>query len=110
MGNWNQGYSLYRNTGGATSDNNWVNARLSGGGDINSDAIGSRVFITTNDGRTLMQEVKCGSSLGAGNDRALHFGLGDAEISELRVRWPNGAQDLLHDVPVNQFLRLNYSG
>ncbi len=110
LGNWNQGYSLYRNTGGATSDNNWINVRLGGGGDINRDAIGSRVYITTSSGRRLMQEVKCGSSLGAGNDTALHFGLGDDNISELRVRWPNGAEDLLHDVPVNQFLRLNYSG
>ena len=110
LGNWNQGYVLYRNTGGVTHDRNWINVRLRGGGDINRDAIGARVYLSTVSGRTLMQEVKCGSSLGAGNDTALHFGLGDDGIRELRVRWPNGEESLLSDVDVNQFLEVNYVG
>ena len=56
-----------------------------------------------------MQEVKCGSSLGAGNDTALHFGLGDDVIREMRVRWPNGKEMTLTDVDVNQFLQVNYA-
>ena len=60
-------------------------------------------------GRALLQEVKCGSSLGAGNDTALHFGLGEAGISELRIRWPNGVEErLVADVAVNQFLVVSY--
>ncbi len=110
LGNWNQGYVLYRNTGGLTHDRNWINLRLRGGGDINRDAIGARVYLSTDSGRTLMQEVKTGSSLGAGNDTALHFGLGDDTVRQLRVRWPNGAESLLNDVDVNQFLEVNYAG
>ncbi len=110
LGNWNEGYRLYRNTGAIGKSNNWLNIRLVGGGDINRDAIGARVTITTADGRKLLQEVKCGSSLGAGNDTALHFGLGAQTIRELRVRWPNGAEQTLTDVAANQFLEVSYSG
>ena len=110
LGNWNEGYALYRNTGAEGAANNWINIRLIGGGEVNRDAIGARVYITTNDGRNLLQEVKCGSSLGAGNDTALHFGLGAAGISEIRIRWPNGAEETLRDVAVNQFLEVQYGG
>ena len=30
LGNWNQGYVLYRNTGGASHDRRWINVRLRG--------------------------------------------------------------------------------
>ncbi|MDE2852919.1 MAG: CRTAC1 family protein [Chloroflexota bacterium] len=109
MGNWNEGYVLYRNTGADGGANNWINIRLIGDGDINRDAIGARVYIRTDDGRTLLQEVKSGSSLGAGNDTALHFGLGDAGIRELLIRWPNGVEETLRDVAVNQFLEVAYT-
>lgn len=110
LGNWNEGYVLYRNTGASGKSNNWISIRLTGGANINRDAIGSRVYLTTDDGRKLLQEVKCGSSLGAGNDTAIHFGLGEAAISEVLIRWPNGAEDTLTDVAVNQFLEIAYSG
>ena len=110
LGNWNQGYTLYRNTRSDGTDHNWLNIRLTGGGDINRDAIGSRVYITTDAGHTLLQEVICGSSLGAGNDTALHFGLGASTISDLRIRWPNGSEETLTDVPINQFLEITYNG
>ena len=109
IGNWNEGYVLYRNTGAEGRENNWINIRLTGGGDVNRDAIGARVYLRTDDGRTLLQEVKCGSSLGAGNDTALHFGLGEAGISEVMIRWPNGVEETLKDVAVNQFLEVAYS-
>ena len=87
-----EGYALYRNTGAEGAGNNWINIRLIGGGDINRDAIGARVYLSTDDGRTLLQEVKSGSSLGAGNDTALHFGLGEARISEVLIRWPTASK------------------
>ncbi len=110
LGNWNEGYRLYRNTGAEGTGNHWLNVRLLGGGDINRDAIGSRVYLSTDSGRRLMQEVKAGSSLGAGNDMALHFGLGDERVHELRIRWSNGVEETLSDIPVNQFLEVDYTG
>ena len=75
VGNWNEGYVLYRNTAAAGEDHNWLTIRLIGGGPVNRDAVGARVFVTTTSGRITMQAVTSGSSLGAGNDLALHFGV-----------------------------------
>jgi hypothetical protein len=80
LGNWNEGYTLYHNESSAAQDNNRLTVRLIGGGPVNRDAIGSRVYLTTSDGRVQLREVNSGSSLGAGNDTALYFGLGQAVI------------------------------
>ncbi len=109
LGNWNEGYRLYRNTGAAAAGANWLNLRLIGGGEVNRDAIGARAYLTLDNGAARMQEVKAGSSLGAGNDMALHFGLGAAGIREILIRWPNGAEQRLRDVAVNQFLEVAYA-
>ena len=76
VGNFNLGYTLYRNAVQVGADNNWLTVRLEVNPPVNRDAIGARVLVTTYDGLTQMQEVKSGSSLGAGDDTALHFGLG----------------------------------
>jgi hypothetical protein len=36
-----------------------------------------------------------------------HFGLGDADtVDELRVRWTDGSETVLTDVPADQFMRI----
>jgi enediyne biosynthesis protein E4 len=107
LGNWNEGYRLYRNT--ERSNNHWLRVRLTGDGDINRDAVGSRVYVTTTEGRSQMQEVICGSSLGSGNDLALHFGLGQAEVAELNIVWPNGQEQTLQNVASDQELTITYT-
>lgn len=108
VGNWNSGYRLYHNQGLAGQGNGWLTIHLSGGGPVNQDAIGARVYLTLSDGRTLLQEVKSGSSLGAGNDIALHFGLGKATADNAKIRWPNGIEHTLWDVPYNQRWEISY--
>src|SRR6185503_20036437 len=82
--------------------------RLAGGGPVNRDAVGTRVYLTTSDGRTQMQEVINGSSLGAGNDLALHFGLGPATIDKVTVVWPDGLTQDFDHVPSDQIWQLTY--
>ncbi len=55
-----------------------------------------------------MQEVKNGSSLGAGDSLWLHFGLGDATISKLHIRWPDGTEQRFNRVPANRRITLAY--
>ena len=98
-GDWNQGYRLHRNRGAEEGEHHWLEVKLIGGGRVNRDAIGARVYLTLNDGRKLMQEVKAGSSIGAGNDTTLHFGLGDAAVRSAVVIWPNGQRRLYFNVP-----------
>jgi enediyne biosynthesis protein E4 len=107
LGNWNEGYRLYHNEG--DFGHHWLSVRLTGAGAVNRDAVGSRVFVTTTDGRVQMQEVICGSGLGAGNDLALYFGLGKAEVAEVKVVWPNGQEQVLQDVTSDETMQLSYT-
>jgi len=100
VGNWGSGFKLYRNA--TANSGNWIRYRLVGGPQSNRDAIGARVSIGLDDGQRLMQEVKSGSSLGAGNDTALHFGLGTATATSVEIRWPNGDLYQLSPHPPNQ--------
>lgn len=109
VGDWNQGYRLYRNQGGDRADDHWLTVSLKGSGPVNRDAVGARVYVTTSDGYTQMQEVKIGSSLGAGNDTRLHFGLGKAAINDVRVVWPDGVARIFQNVSADQIWQLNYT-
>lgn len=102
VGNFNQGYALLRNQGLTGRGNHWLSVRLTGGGSINRDAVGTRVYVLDSTGRVQMQSVVNGGSLGAGNDLALHFGLGQARVKAVTVIWPNGEISLYGDVPVDQ--------
>jgi hypothetical protein len=108
LGNWNQGYSLYHNQGLAGAGNHWLTMRLVGAGPVNRDGVGTRVYLYTTDGRVLMQEVICGSSLGAGNDTALHFGLGQAAIEKVKIIWPDGLSYTYIGVPIDQIWQVTY--
>ncbi|NKQ37773.1 MAG: CRTAC1 family protein, partial [Chloroflexi bacterium] len=102
VGNYDEGYHLYRNTLGDTSSNNWLTLKLVGDGPVNRDAVGARVWLTDSYGRTQLQEVKNGSSLGSGNTLALHFGLGRAKVSLVEIRWPDGTIQRIENVPINR--------
>ena len=106
VGNFGVGYSLYRNTSSVGAGNHWLTVRLEGRAPVNRDAIGSRVYVTTPDGMTRMQEVKSGSSLGAGNDTALHFGLGGSAIASVRVVWPDGTEVASEEVASDRIWHL----
>ncbi len=105
VGNYDQGYRLYRNQ---TSGNNWLTLKLVGGGSVNRDAVGARVTVVDSDGRSQMQEVKCGSSLGAGNALELYFGLGQAEVTAVNVQWPDGTLQQLGPMTRNQRHEIAY--
>ena len=42
------------------------------------------------DGRQQVQHYLAGHSFGAQHANALHFGLGDSDVAELQVTWPDG--------------------
>jgi hypothetical protein len=95
VGNYDDGYRLYRNESSDAEENNWLAIKLVGDGPVNRDAVGARVTVTDSDGRKQLQEVKNGSSLGAGNTLSLHYGLAQSNISNVAVHWPDGSiQDL----------------
>ena len=99
---WNEGFTLYRNQGQEGADHHWLTVQLTGGQGVNRNAIGARVTVQTEDGLVQMQEVHSGSSLGAGNELALHFGLGAAPQANVTIVWPDGATETHPGVSADQ--------
>jgi hypothetical protein len=105
IGNIDEGYKLYRNVD--ESDNRWIAFKLNGADDVNRDAVGSRVYVTTNEG-TQMQEIIAGGSLGAGSELVLHFGVSAAASADVEIVWTNGERQLFEGVATNQRYTLTY--
>ena len=99
---WDSGHRLFRNTASKARRNNWLTVEVRGGDGIDMDAIGTRVRLDASNGMSQIREVKSGSSLGAGDEMALHFGLGAASIDRLLVSWLNGDMHEFTGVAVNQ--------
>jgi hypothetical protein len=94
--NMNEPPSLLRND--YDGGNGWLELRLEGRVS-NRSAIGATVVVTAG-GRRQARAVLSQSSYYSHDDLRLHFGLGSARAAErVEVRWPNGAVDVLHDVP-----------
>lgn len=107
-GNWNTGYRLYQNQTPMDGDHHWLSVGLRGNDDVNADAVGTRVYLTAENGASQMQTVKIGSGLGGNNQLELHFGLGSAAAANLRIVWSSGAECSLADAPANQRLLIQY--
>ncbi|GAB4580839.1 MAG: CRTAC1 family protein [Anaerolineales bacterium] len=110
IGNYEQGYKLYRNQVGMGSPNARVAFTLKGGGPVNREAVGTRVILTTANGHVQVQEVQIGSSLGAGNAPTLYFGLGQQTIRSVEIRWPDGTSQTYDNVPANMHYKISYDG
>ena len=99
-----QACELYRNEG---NDNHWLIVKLTGT-ISNRFGIGAklRARATINgENLTQMREIQCGKNGQNGTDLRAHFGLGDATVIDtLRIEWPSGIVQELHNVAVDQFL------
>ncbi len=94
---------LFRNIG---TGNNWLQIDLEGTVS-NRDGIGARIFATTPDGKTQLRENGGGIHWAQQDQKRIHFGLAQNEkVSELVIHWPSGIVQKLHDVQVNQVLRV----
>lgn len=105
VANWDRKNYLYRNN---SNGNHWVTVQ--GVGRVsNRSAIGARVRVqATIQGKTYwqMREISCGNGW-SGNSLDAHFGLGDAtKATTLRIEWPSGIVQELHDVPVDHYLTI----
>lgn len=82
-------------------DNHWI-AFHAIGTRSNRDGIGAKISVKVGS-RTLVDEVRSGSSYVSQNDLRVHFGLGSKKkIDYVQVRWPSGL--------VERFLALSVDG
>ena len=71
------------------------------GSSSNRDAIGARITVVSA-GTSVTKTVAAGSGFLSQHSKEVVFGLGRAEqVSEVRIEWPSGTEDILTDVPVN---------
>lgn len=91
---------IYVNRGGKS---HWLTITLRGKRS-NRDGYGARVQVNG--------QVRFATASGSylcSNDKRIHFGLGDAESSEVEIRWPSGIRQTLHDVKADQFITIEES-
>ncbi|HLF77335.1 MAG TPA: FG-GAP-like repeat-containing protein, partial [Dehalococcoidia bacterium] len=108
VGDYDAGYRLFLGTGGGAAGHRLV-VRLTGAGPVNRDAVGARIEAVLSDGRRLVHEVSLGGTLGGNDDPALRTGTGTAAVSQLNVRWPNGYEQAIKDVPIDSEVRWTYA-
>jgi enediyne biosynthesis protein E4 len=86
-------------------DNHWIAFRAIGTRS-NRDGIGAKIIVKVG-GRTLVDEVRSGSSYVSQSDLRVHFGLGAAKkIDHVQVRWPSGLVERFVDLQVDAFHNL----
>jgi hypothetical protein len=95
---------VFRNV--TATHNHWILLKLVGT-KSNRMGIGSRIRITTSDGRMLYNEATTSTGYAASSDPRVHFGLGSCSvIKEIEVCWPSGIRQLLHDVSADRVVEV----
>ena len=75
----------------------------------NSDSVGARVSMTTEQG-TQVRWVTKGMGFLSDSDPRLHFGLGSATRAKLEVQWADGFKTVYRDVPADRYLFIARGG
>jgi hypothetical protein len=99
--NQNQPLKFYRNAGPARP---WVGFALMGL-PPNTGAWGARVEVLTDRGRQA-HELRPANGFMSQSDPRLHFGLGEARLREVSVRWPDGRRQTLTGLAPGRYHRL----
>jgi len=82
------------------SRNHWVGFKTVGTRS-NRDGIGAKITVKVGK-RTLVDEVRSGSSYISQSDLRVHFGLSSAaKLDAVQVRWPSGLVELFNDLSVD---------
>jgi hypothetical protein len=80
--------------------NHWIAFRTVGN-KSNRGGIGAKITVKTG-ARTVVDEVRSGSSYISNSDMRVHFGLGSAtKIEWVQVRWPSGLVERFENMPVD---------
>lgn len=89
----------------SAGDQHWISLELVGRAS-NRDGLGARVTLTSRQGEQVAV-VKSGSGYLGSSDPRVHFGLGaDARIDRLAIRWPSGGEQILENLDVDEFRRV----
>lgn len=106
VSNINDIASIYRNN--STENNHYL--RIQPVADAaNITAMGSKIWIETNAGSQFF-EITGVRGMYSTSETIAHFGTGkDIKIKKVKVRWPDGKENVLTDVNADQLIKIKYS-
>ena len=106
VNNLDQTAFIYENN--ASESANYLRLKLNGPKN-NRMGIGTKIWLTA-DEKTQFQEFYVSRGFQSSVEPVIHFGLGNSElIEELKIKWPDGKQQILKDISSNQLLLVDYS-
>lgn len=106
IGHLNGAPALLRNDALPASHAGWVRVQLIGTVS-NRDAIGAELRLTTENGDTIVQQIKGGGSYLSAHDlRQILAVPGGPERAKLEIRWPSGKQEVVQPLEIGRFYRL----
>ena len=86
------------------NSNHWLELKLVGGPKSPRDAVGAKVFVTS-EGVRRRGDAFSGGSYASSSDPRLHFGLGTStKIDKLEIQWPSGAKEDVRVPAVDRIL------
>ncbi|GJM33379.1 MAG: hypothetical protein DHS20C18_23800 [Saprospiraceae bacterium] len=95
---------LWRND--SKNENNYITLKLQNK-QRNKFGVGAKIHLYTGS-KVQMREIRCGNNYVSQNPLEAHFGLGLSNIIDsIVVTWPNGSDQRLFNVGVNQFLTIS---
>jgi len=103
--NINEPAYIYRNNATNQPGKHFLSVALKGEG-LNTRGIGTRVTVYLQDQKLIAEQFPTRGFMSASSD-VLHFGLGAVElIDSVLVRWPDKTEQLIKNVPVDEFITL----
>jgi hypothetical protein len=96
---------IFRNTTFKTSTNRWIELDLVGTVS-NRDAVGAKVIVTSG-GTTQLREQGSSYHRWSQNHSRIHVGLGQNDIADIKILWPNGEVDNFTAVDANNLYEIS---
>lgn len=98
VANLNQNPTVYINK---TPDNNWIGFQIRSK-KYNSYGIGSSIILKTTTGQ-IRRDLFPANGFAGVNEHRFHFGLGNQQISEIKIIWPDGQESQLEQWKLNEY-------
>lgn len=78
--------------------------------ELDAGAVGAVVTVATSEGYRLSEHVLAGGSYASSSDPRVHFGLGDACVADVSIRYVGGATQTIGGVRAGQVLGVSRAG
>ena len=99
---------VYENLSNQLNDRHFLKIQLKGA-EGNRTGIGAKVMVWHH-GELLVRENYPSRGFQSSVSETIHFGLGALKhIEKIQVIWPDGKQQILHDIEANQLLQLSHA-